>query len=82
MKSILGIDIAKAGLDVALQRVDGKIRSKVVDNPPQGFAVLSTWLNKYGVTDVEGGPCAVAPRAVYARHGGHDANGVGTCLQG
>lgn len=52
MKSILGIDVAKAKLDVALQLVDGKIRSKVVDNTPQGFAVLSTWLNKYGVTDL------------------------------
>lgn len=50
MKSILGIDVAKAKLDVALQLVDGKIRSKVVDNTPQGFAVLSTWLNKHGVT--------------------------------
>lgn len=52
MKSILGIDVAKAKLDVALQLVDGKIRSKVVDNTPQGFAILSTWLNKYGVTDL------------------------------
>lgn len=52
MKSILGIDVAKAKLDVALQLVDGKIRSKVVDNTPQGFAVLLTWLNKYGVTDL------------------------------
>ncbi len=52
MKSILGIDVAKAKLDVALQLVDGKIRSKVVDNTPQGFAVLSTWLNQYGVTDL------------------------------
>lgn len=52
MKSILGIDVAKAKLDVALQLVDGKIRSKVVDNTPQGFAVLSTWLNKHGVTDL------------------------------
>lgn len=52
MKSILGIDVAKAKLDVALQLIDGKIRSKVVDNTPQGFAVLSTWLNKYGVTDL------------------------------
>jgi len=52
MKSILGIDVAKAKLDVALQLVDGKIRSKVVDNTPQGFAVLSMWLNKHGVTDL------------------------------
>lgn len=52
MKSILGIDVAKAKLDVALQLVDGKIRSKVIDNTPQGFAVLSTWLNKHGVTDL------------------------------
>ena len=52
MKHILGIDVAKAKLDVALQLTDGKIRSKVVANTPEGFAVLSDWLDKYGMTDL------------------------------
>jgi len=52
MKHILGIDVAKAKLDVALRRPDGKLRSKVVDNNPEGFAVLSAWLQKLGVTEL------------------------------
>lgn len=52
MKHILGIDVAKAKLDVALQRPGGKLRSKVVDNTPDGFAVLSAWLLKQGVSEL------------------------------
>lgn len=50
MKHILGIDVAKAKLDVALRLPDGKRRSKVVENTPEGFTVLSTWLQKQGAT--------------------------------
>ena len=46
MKFVLGIDVAKAKLDVALRLPDGKCRSKVVDNAPAGFTVLSAWLAK------------------------------------
>ena len=49
MNPILGIDVAKAKLDVALRIRDGKVRSKVVDNTPDGFATLSAWLEKHGV---------------------------------
>lgn len=52
MKNILGIDVAKAKLDVALLRPDGKTRSKVIDNNPEGFAVLSAWLQKQDVTEL------------------------------
>lgn len=52
MKFILGIDVAKATLDVALQRAEGKLRSKVIDNTPQGFTLLSAWLNKHAVTEL------------------------------
>lgn len=48
MNFILGIDVAKAKLDVALRLPDGKIRSKVVDNTPDGFANLLAWLSKHG----------------------------------
>ncbi|HEX8979985.1 MAG TPA: IS110 family transposase [Parasulfuritortus sp.] len=49
MKPILGIDVAKAKLDVALRLPDGKFRSKVVENAPAGFATLSAWLAKHDV---------------------------------
>lgn len=49
MKHILGIDVAKAKLDVALRLADGKYRSKVVDNTPAGFVLLSAWLEKHDV---------------------------------
>lgn len=52
MKHILGIDVAKSKLDVALRLVDGKIRSKVVDNTALGFKVLSAWLAKHDVSEL------------------------------
>ncbi len=52
MKHILGIDVSKDKLDVALQRLDGKLRHKVIDNTPEGFTVLSEWLLKHDVSDL------------------------------
>ena len=49
MKHILGVDVAKAKLDVALRLVDGKYRSKVMDNSPAGLAQLLHWLQKHEV---------------------------------
>lgn len=40
----LGIDVAKAKLDCALRRPDGKFRSKGVANTPAGFEQLLHWL--------------------------------------
>lgn len=51
MKLTLGIDVAKAKLDVALQRPDGRIRSKVVANTDAGFAELKAWLMRHQVTE-------------------------------
>lgn len=48
-RQILGIDVAKAKLDVALMRPAGKWRTKVVANNPAGFAELRAWLAKQGV---------------------------------
>lgn len=45
----LGIDVAKAKLDCALLRPDGKWREKVVDNTPAGFGTLADWLTAQGV---------------------------------
>jgi transposase len=52
MAHILGIDVAKAKLDVALRRPDGKWRSKVIENTPAGFGVLREWLVSHGVESV------------------------------
>lgn len=49
MKHILGIDVAKAKLDVSLRLPNGKARSKVVDNTPAGFTAVSAWLQKHDV---------------------------------
>jgi len=49
MKHVLGIDVAKAKLELALRLAEGKYRSKVVDNTPDGFAALSAWLDKHAV---------------------------------
>lgn len=48
----LGIDIAKAKLDVALLRPDGKWRQKVIENTTVGFRLLAEWLTKQDVTDL------------------------------
>ncbi|WP_458070982.1 IS110 family RNA-guided transposase [Rhodanobacter sp. BL-MT-08] len=44
----LGIDVAKAKLDVAL-RMGDKYRTKVFANTPAGFAELIRWLDHHGV---------------------------------
>lgn len=46
----LGLDVAKAKLDCALRFQDGKYKSKVVDNTPSGFKILTEWLAKHGAT--------------------------------
>jgi len=52
MKPILGIDVSKLKLDLALRRPDGRWRTKVVDNTPEGFAALAAWLTKQEVSTV------------------------------
>ena len=49
-QSIVGIDVAKAKLDVALKIASGKWRTKVVANSPTGFEELRSWLQKHGVS--------------------------------
>jgi transposase len=45
--AVLGIDVAKAKLDVALQLADGKVRSKVVENHHEGFVALTDWIARH-----------------------------------
>lgn len=46
----LGLDVAKAKLDCALRFPDGKYKSKVIENTPNGFKTLADWLTKHGAT--------------------------------
>ena len=48
-RAIVGIDVAKAKIDVALMLPAGKWKTKVVANNPAGFAELRSWLGKHGV---------------------------------
>jgi transposase len=50
MNPVLGIDVSKAKLDVALRLTNGKVRSKVILNNPKGFADLAAWLAKFETT--------------------------------
>jgi len=49
---ILGIDVAKAKLDVALLLPDGKFRSEVIPNTPEGFEKLAVWLERNDAAQV------------------------------
>jgi transposase len=49
-QAIVGIDVAKAKLDVALKLASGKWRTKVVANNVGGFEELRSWLTKHGVS--------------------------------
>ena len=46
---IVGIDVAKAKVDVALKQPAGKWKTKVVANSAKGFQDLVDWLAKHGV---------------------------------
>lgn len=48
-KAYLGLDVAKAKVDCALL-LNGKVKSKVVSNNPEGFENLKAWLVKQGVS--------------------------------
>ena len=52
MDAVLGIDIAKAKFDVALQEPDGRVWRKSCANTPAGFRDLDAWLRRHGVTHV------------------------------
>jgi len=47
--AIVGIDVAKAKVDVALKQPAGKWKTKVVANSAKGFQELREWLAKHGV---------------------------------
>ena len=48
-QAIVGIDVAKAKLDISCRTPGGKWRTKVVANNPRGFEELLSWLARQGV---------------------------------
>jgi len=71
---ILGIDIAKQRMEVALL-IEGKIKNKSFKNTTEGFEALSLWLKKLGVSQVQA--CLEATGnygeelAIYLHEAGH-----------
>ena len=49
MTLTLGIDVAKAKLDVALRLPTGQIRSTIIANTDAGFVELQAWLAPHDV---------------------------------
>lgn len=49
--SYLGLDVSKAKVDCALL-LNNKVKSKVVQNTPEGFNALTQWLIKHGADHV------------------------------
>jgi transposase len=48
---ILGIDVAKQRVEVALL-IDGKVKNKSFKNTMEGFETLALWLKKFGISKV------------------------------
>lgn len=49
-RAIVGIDVAKAKVDLALRLATGKWKTKVVANSPAGFVELRAWLARHAVS--------------------------------
>ena len=47
---VLGIDIAKQRVEVALL-IDSKLKNKSFKNTTEGFETLALWLRKLGIID-------------------------------
>lgn len=56
---VVGIDVSKRKLDVALL-VNGKVKSKVVENSPKGYGELHDWLVKQKIVIAEVHVCMEA----------------------
>lgn len=58
----LGIDIAKLKFDAALLMEDGKFKTKIFTNSPQGFIALKDWLTRM---DADAVPVCMEATGVY-----------------
>jgi transposase len=50
-EAVLGIDVAKQGVEVALL-IDRKVKNKSFQNTTEGFEALALWLKKLGISKV------------------------------
>ena len=81
-KIILGIDVAKLKLDVALFR-EGKFITKQFDNSPSGFQLLQAWLHSLHLKPVHA--CLEATGsygdalALFLHQAGHQVSVVNPC---
>ena len=80
MDAVLGIDIAKAKFDVALQGSDGRVRRKSCANTPAGFAELTRWLTRHGAPVVHATLEATGTYGEALAHYLHDAGHVVSVL--
>jgi transposase len=56
----VGVDVSKRKFDVYVERPDGRGRSKVFPNAPDGFAALLAWGRAQGVDWTQTGVCLEA----------------------
>ena len=76
---ILGIDVAKQRVEVALL-IDGKVKNKSFKNTAEGFEALALWLQKLGISKVTA--CLEATGnygeelAIYLHEAGHSVSMV------
>ena len=52
MPACLGLDIAKSKIDAALLMDNGKFKTKVFSNTPEGFTELRAWLAAHSAAQV------------------------------
>lgn len=64
VRGVLGIDVSKTKLDIALL-VNGKVKSKVLDNSSEGHKSLLEWLSKSKVSMAELHVCMEATGVYY-----------------
>jgi transposase len=76
---VLGIDIAKQSMEIALL-VEGKVKNKTFKNTTEGFEALALWLKKLGISQVQA--CLEATGnygeelAIYLHEAGHSVSMV------
>lgn len=64
LHAVMGIDVSKKKLDIALLD-NGKVKSKVLDNTPEGYEELLVWLNKSKASKADLHVCMEATGVYY-----------------
>lgn len=64
LHAVMGIDVSKKKLDIALL-VNGKVKSTVLDNTPDGYEELLVWINKSKASKADLHVCMEATGVYY-----------------